>query len=147
MKKLLGAILLSLLSLPVAAQEVRPCDDLASVDAIGEPWANHTQIFAGNRVRLVVIDTLEPAAAAFQLIILSPPFDEVGGRQCMMVGSSGTLGFGDMTLEGLSSSYDPSKGLTWGIKVKTYNAATGGFDDKVLRVTLNQSSGQISAAY
>ena len=147
MIRLLIAAVFGLVAMPALAQEVRPCDDLARVDAIGEPWAGHTKTFAGNRVRLVVIDTLEPAAAAFQLVILSPPFDEVGGRQCMMVGSTGTLGFGGMTLDGLHSSYDPAKGLTWGVKVKTYNAATGGFDDKVLRVTLNQSTGAIAAGF
>ncbi|WP_281856327.1 hypothetical protein [Litoreibacter halocynthiae] len=147
MKRLLSAVLFGLVTLPAFAQEVRPCDGLARVDAIGEPWAAHTQTFAGNRVRLVVIDTLEPAAAAFQLLVLSPPFDEVGGRQCMMVGSSGSLGFGGMTLEAMDSSYDPAKGLTWGVKVKTYNASTGGFDDKVLNVTLNQSTGAITAGF
>ena len=147
MKRLLTALLLVLIALPAAAQAVRPCDEWARVDAIGEPWTNHTQTFAGNRVRLVVIDTLEPAAAAFQLVILSPPFNEVGGRQCMMVGSADTLGFGGMTLEDLASSYDPANGLTWGVKVKTYNADTGEFDDKVLNVTLNQSSGAITAKF
>jgi hypothetical protein len=147
MKRFLTAVLFGLIAIPAAAQEVRLCDELARVDAIGEPWASHTQTFAGNRVRLVVIDTLEPAAAAFQLVVLSPPFDEVGGRQCMMVGSSGTLGFGGMTLDGLDSNYDPAKGLTWGVKVTTYNADSGGLDDKVLRVTLNQSTGAITAGF
>ena len=145
MRRILIAAFFALFTVPVAAQQVRPCDELASVDAIGEPWASHTQTFAGNRVRLVVIDTLEPAAAAFQLVILSPPFDEIGGRQCRMVGSGEGLGFGGMTLDGLSSSYDPAKGLTWRVAVRAYNAATGGFDSKALSVTLNQSTGAIAA--
>ncbi|RLJ40806.1 hypothetical protein BCF46_3377 [Litoreibacter meonggei] len=147
MKRLLTALFFGLLALPAAAQQVRPCDEMARVDAVAEPWADNTQTFAGNRVRLVVIDTLEPAAAAFQLVILSPPFDEIGARQCMMVGSGEGLGFGGMTLAGMTSSYDPATGLTWGVLVKSYNAVTGGFDDRVLNVTLNQSSGAVTAGF
>ncbi|EPX76948.1 hypothetical protein [Litoreibacter arenae] len=147
MKQFLAVTIFAAFALPATAQEVRPCDELARVDAVAEPWADSTQTFAGNRVRLVVIDTLEPAAAAFHLVILSPPFDEVGGRQCMMVGSGNSLGFGGMTLVGMTSSYDPATGLTWGVPVKSYNANTGGFDDRVLKVTLNQSSGAVTAGF
>ncbi|PTX57299.1 hypothetical protein C8N43_1966 [Litoreibacter ponti] len=139
-------VVMALMASPVAAQEVRDCDELASVAAVSEPWEAQTRTFAGNRVRLVVIDTLEPAAAAFQLVVLSPPFDELGARQCKMVGSSGTLGFGGMTLEGLTSAYDPARGLTWGVTVQSYDPATGGFRAQVLDVTLNQSTGAITAA-
>lgn len=147
MKQLISAIFIGLMALPVAAQEVRDCDGLASVDAIGEPWRNHTRTFSGNHVRLVVIDTLEPAAAAFQLVIMSPPRNALGMRQCKMVGSSGTLGFGAMSLNEITSDYDSTKGLSWGIPVRVYDANTGGFTDKILSVTLNQSNGAITTGF
>lgn len=145
MKRLLTMALLA--ASPVAAQEVRDCDEMAAVEAVPEPWADHTQTFAGGQVRLAVIDTLEPAAAAVQLVILSPPFDELGVRQCKMVGSEGGLGFGGMTLDGIESSYDPETGLTWGVPVRVYDESAGGFFDTYLWVTLNQSTGAITAGY
>lgn len=139
------AALLALLATPLAAQEVRDCGEMANAANIPEPWEAHTKSFANNRVRISVLDTIEPAAAAFQLLVLSPPFDEVGGRQCKIIGSANGLGFAGLTLDGNESSYDPAKGLTIGLPVRLYDAATGGFLDSRLLVTLNQGTGAVSA--
>ena len=135
----------ALVSAPAAAQEVRQCDELASAQAIAEPWDENTRTFANDRVRLAIIDTLEPAAAAFHLMILSPPYDELGSRQCRLVGLGNKLGFAGLSLDGLSSSYDPAKGLTWELPATVYDAATGGFQQAPLSVTIDQSSGEITA--
>ncbi len=140
-----GILMALLMATPVAAQEVRDCDALASAAAIAEPWDQNSRTFANDRVRLAVIDTLEPAAAAFHLLILSPPYDEVGARQCKLVGIEGSLGFASLSLEGLTSSYDPAKGLTWDLTANVYDAGSGGFVAKPLSVTINQSTGAITA--
>ena len=75
------ALCLACLSAPAFAQEVAPCDDYrSSAHALAEPWEASTRVFANGEVRLAIADTIEPAAGAFHLIILSPPYDEVGGR-------------------------------------------------------------------
>lgn len=140
-----AVLALLMLATPLAAQEVRNCDDLASAQAIAEPWDKNTLTFANDRVRLAIIDTLEPAAAAFHLMILSPPYDELGARQCKLVGLQGQLGFAGLSFEALGSSYDPTKGLTWEIPATVYDAATGGFTQSPLSVTINQSTGEITA--
>lgn len=138
-------ILSFLMAAPLMAQEVRDCDELASAEAIAEPWDKNTRTFANDRVRLAIVDTLEPAAAAFHLLVLSPPYDELGSRQCKLVGMSGSLGFAGLTLEDMEARYDPSTGLTWELKATVYDAVTGGFTQSPLSVTINQSTGKISA--
>ena len=145
MRLALSFLLSLMIATPVSAQAVRDCDELASAQAIAEPWAANTRTFANDRVRLAVIDTLEPAAAAFHLMVLSPPFDELGERQCKLVGLDGKLGFAGLTLEGIETSYDPAKGLTWGLSATVYDPASGGFTQSPLSVTINQATGEISA--
>ncbi len=134
-----------LMTLPAAAQEVRDCDELASVASIAEPWADNTRTFANDRVRLVVIDTLEPAAAAFHLVVLSPPYDAVGDRQCKMVSLAETLGFAGLSLSRLTSSYDPALGLKWQMDATVFDPNSSDFMQRILNVTINQSSGEITA--
>ncbi|CAN0606350.1 unnamed protein product, partial [Ectocarpus sp. 12 AP-2014] len=80
---------------PSLAQSVGDCDWRASAQALVEPWdaPENTRTFANGDVRLAIIDTIEPAAGAFHLIILSPPYDEVGGRQCQVVSTNSSVGF------------------------------------------------------
>lgn len=131
-----------LCALPVHAQQVTPCDWQASAENIPEPWEKHSRTFANGAVRLAVIDTVEPAAGAFWLLILSPPHDELGARQCRLVGGR-DMGFGGMAFAGLTASYEPSTGLSFSLPVR-------GFDgeralDRTLRVTLDQATGAIAA--
>ena len=88
-------MLLGALATPAAAQEAVPCDWAARADGIVEPWEDNTATFANGAVRLALIDTVEPAAGAFHLLILSPPLGELGERQCR------TLGIGGMGFAGL----------------------------------------------
>ncbi len=145
MRCLLTICILGLASAPLAAAELRPCHEgpnLAS--AIAEPWEEATRTFANGAVRLAVIDTLEPAAAAFHLLILSPPYDELGDRQCRMVSFFEGSGYGAMTLDNMSADYDPAYGLTFEIWVQVYNPDTAHFDHGSLFITLNQSTGEIT---
>ena len=109
----LSALALLALALPVAAQTVEECDWRAAAQALIEPWEENTRTFANGDVRLALTDVIEPAAGAFHLVILSPPFDELGGRQCRVVSAVGSTGFAGLTLVGMTSAYDPSIGLTF----------------------------------
>lgn len=140
-------LLILLTPLSAAAQAVSECDWRASARNLVEPWEANTRTFANGDVRLALIDTLEPAAAAFHVLILSPPDDELGSPQCRMVSwDGGGSGFGGITFEALEVQYDPSVGLTFDVPVTIYNSASGVFEDGWLSFSLNQATGEIFAA-
>ena len=128
------------------AQEIGTCDDWrSSAFALAEPWESTTRLFANGEVRLAITDTIEPAAGAFHLIILSPPYDEVGGRQCALVSADGGMGFAGLDLVEAAASYDPATGLAVTIPATRWLPDTDTYTDAVLNVTLNQATGAITA--
>jgi hypothetical protein len=141
------AVSLPMLALPTLAQTIEACDWRASIQSLVEPWdaPENTRTFANGDVRLAVTDVIEPAAGAFHLVILSPPFDELGGRQCQIVSANGSVGFTGLTLDGMTSAYDPATGLTFTIEAGAYDPNTGGTLPRTLTVTLNQATGAITA--
>ena len=129
------------------AQEVGGCDDFrSSAQSLAEPWEDNSRLFANGAVRLAILDTIEPAAAAFHLLILSPPYDEVGGRQCAVVSAAGTMGFGGLDLVEMQAGYDAARGLTFAIPATRWRPEDDAFVPALLSVTLNQSTGAITAA-
>lgn len=140
-----GLVLLCLAG-TASGQEIAGCDDYrSSLFAMAEPWEANTRLFANGEVRLAVADTIEPAAGAFHLIILSPPYDEVGGRQCAVVSAAGGMGFAGLDLTEMQASYDPARGLLFGIPATRWAPEIDDFVPAVLSVTLNQSTGAITA--
>ncbi|MFW2541150.1 hypothetical protein ACN2XU_00815 [Primorskyibacter sp. 2E107] len=138
------ALCLSFLFSPavVSAQQVMECDWQASARSIPEPWEAHTRTFSNGTVRLAMLDTIEPAGGWAYLMILSPPFDELGSRQCKLIGT-GDMGFSGMTFSALTADYDPAQGLIFTLPVQFYQYGDLQMVEKTLRITLNQSSGQI----
>jgi hypothetical protein len=138
------ALGLTLLPALGAAQSVSDCDGwIGAARNLAEPWDENTRTFANGAVRLAVLDTLEPAAGAFHLLILSPPYTELGDRQCRIVGGRGGLGFAGMMFSDLDASYDPAVGLIWTLPVVVLVSDTGDFQTVGLRVTLNQATGDV----
>lgn len=138
-------ILTAALALPhgLAAQEVGECDWRASAANIAEPWEANTRSFANGAVRIAVMDTVEPAAAAFHLLILSPPYDELGLPQCRILSGIGGQGFATLSLEGMEAGYDPAVGLT--LVLAAGRMTTDGLAEAAsLSVTINQATGQIT---
>lgn len=141
-----AAFVLACLALPAAAAEVRDCNGPeAGAFWIAEPWEANTRTFANGAVRIAVLDTVEPAAASFHLMVIAPPYDELGLPQCRVVSFAPGTGYGSMTLDGMTSGYDPARGLTLEIAISAYNPATGGFDPGALWLTINQATGEIAA--
>lgn len=132
---------------PVAAQQVFECDWRARGDAIVEPWEENSRTFAKGEVRLAVLDTIEPAAGALHIMVLSPPYDEVGGRQCRVLSLDQGIGFAGLDFATLEASYDPSVGLIFAVDVGLYDGETGTSKPQRLMFTLNQSTGAIEAVW
>lgn len=143
--KPLTAILALCFTAAASAQDAFECDWPARADAIVEPWEENSRTFANGEVRLAVLDTIDPAAAAFHLLVLSPPYDELGGRQCRTVSLEQGLGFAGLDFSSLEASYDPAVGLVFHIDASEYDGETGTSFANRLAITLNQASGEIRA--
>lgn len=126
------------------AQVVTDCDWRARADAIVEPWDLFTRTFANGDVRLALLDTVEPAAGALHLLVISPPFDTLGSRQCKVVSLDANTGFAGMQFEDLQASYDPARGLIFILDVQTYTPESADLDPAVLTVVVNQATGLIT---
>lgn len=144
MKPVIAALgLASVLAAPAAAQMAVPCDWPARADALVEPWEDHTRTFANGEVRVALLDTIEPGAAALHLLVLSPPYDEMGARQCRTIGLTPQTGFAQVAFETLTAGYDPAVGLMFEVDVEV---SEGDYPaPRRLFFTLNQSTGDIRA--
>ncbi len=152
MRAWLLAGLLSVLAAGAHAQEsgwsdaaVAPCDDMASARYVAEPWAENTATYSNDAVRVALLDAIEPATASFRLLVLSPPHDESGRRQCWIIGHGGGFGFSDVDFAGHTASYDPATGLTLVFTVREpvqdMTTDDGWF---LLGVRINQQSGRVT---
>jgi len=126
------------------AQDILPCDWQASAQALVEPWHETSRTFSNGAVRLALLDTVEPAAGAFWLLLLSPPYSELGDRQCRVIGWRGS-GFSGIDFSGLDAGYDPAIGLTFFLPVQIYDPQSGGFLWDTLGLSLNQATGAVDA--
>ncbi|WP_255449664.1 hypothetical protein [Shimia ponticola] len=128
-----------------AAQSIAPCDWRASAQAIVEPWDMFSRTYANGDVRVALLDTIEPGAGALHLLVLSPPRDELGSRQCNVVSYDGSIGFAGMLFEDHIADYDPLRGLTLSFDAQIYRDDLADFAPAILDVTINQSTGVIEA--
>lgn len=141
----LPALAAGVVALPAAGQSVGDCDWRATAAAIPEPWEAHTRTFANGEVRLALLDTIEPGAGAFHLLVLSPPRDALGARQCRVVSLDGTVGFAGLDFQGLEADYDPATGLTFQLPGTVYSPGADGTESVMLEVTVNQATGAVTA--
>jgi len=131
---------------PVAAQSVNPCDWQASAQALVEPWENNTRVFANGDVRLAAIDTVEPAAGADYILVLSPPRSELGERQCRVIGYTDQVGFAAVYFDMLTADYDPATGLLFDVPVQIITPDGSFTNGALMSITLNQSTGAMTTS-
>lgn len=132
---------LLLLAAPASALSVEDCDWRTDMRFIAEPWEANTRTFANGAVRLVRIDTWEPAAMPFQIVVISPPYGELGWPQCRAIGAFAEIGFA-----ALDAGYDPVAGLQFTVPVEEWVEDTV-TRPRLLHFTLNQSTGAVTAAF
>ncbi len=126
-----------------AAPIVQPCDGMARADAIVEPWTENTKTYSREAVRLAMLNLVAPAVGPFHILILSPPLNEQGQRQCRTVGLTKQVGFAEIDFQDITVDYNAANGLTFKTRVKFFNGTE--FLPARLRFTLNQQSGAIKA--
>jgi len=124
--------------------EPEPCDWRAAPDAIVEPWEENSRTFANGAVRLALLDTVEPAAGAFHLLILSPPYGEMGERQCLVISRGGGMGWAGISFGQMEADYDPARGLVFGIPAQFYDPELSFQNPMFLEITLRQDTGEVT---
>ena len=144
MKALLALAFAAAMAGPAVAQQVRDCDWLASAWNLAEPWEENTRTFANGAVRLALLDAIEPGAVPFHLLVLSPPYDELGARGCKVVSYEQGFGFHHIHFEDLVADYAPAVGLRLVMPVEIW-IDTGNILVRGLEVTVNQASGAVAA--
>ncbi|NOX74971.1 MAG: hypothetical protein GXP03_15575 [Alphaproteobacteria bacterium] len=147
MKKcsILAALLLSLAGASATqAQVISDCDWEASAWNLVEPWAENSRTFSNGATRLAVLDTVEPAAGAMHLLILSPPYDPLAGRQCKVLSWFKGMGFAGLNFSDLKAGYDPSRGLLFELPVQIYDPETSFSNSAIVFFELNQATGVIT---
>jgi hypothetical protein len=125
------------------AQVISDCDLQTSAWNLAEPWEDNTRTFSNGAVRLAVLDTIEPAAGAMHLLILSPPYGPLGDRQCKVLSWSEGIGYAWLYFNELKAGYDPARGLTFEIPVQYFDPETSFSNSMLIFLELNQATGAI----
>jgi hypothetical protein len=134
-----------LLAGPLQAQqvEVKPCGDGDRVDAIAELWESNTATYANGDIRVALLDMVEPAGGAWKLAVISPPRDELGLRQCRVIGADG-IGFYSLDFVARQARYDQQRGLVLTMPATRYTELAPEGGDYTMIMTINQQTGEIA---
>ena len=135
-----------LLASPAVAQEVRECDWQSDAQNLMEPWEENTRTFANGAIRVAAIDTVEPALGWAYLLILSPPYDELGLRQCRIVAFNDYMGFAGIDFSTLHAVYDQGEGLRLTLDVQ-WSPDGNTLETESLSMIINQQTGAIGAGF
>ncbi|MBT0959238.1 hypothetical protein IV417_17760 [Alphaproteobacteria bacterium KMM 3653] len=127
------------------AQEIADCrtdlppDLNPRIDALSEA----SRPFANGEVRLAPVSTGPISSGPHYLVILSPPRDAQGLRQCKTLKFEGDKGFAALEFNALTADYDPAKGLIFTLPALIYLPEESFVNSMVMTLTLNQSTGAI----
>ncbi len=121
------------------------CDWKASAQAIPEPWSENTRAYANDAIRIARLDTIEPAAAAEHLLVMTPKRTDMGERTCRIVSLSKDYGFAALDMSDVTAEYDASTGLELTLGVDEYDPETSRPVRKSLGVVINQATGGVTA--
>ena len=136
----------TLLASPLAAQTAFPCDWQAHMDNIVEPWEENIATFANGAVRVALLDTIEPAAASYYLLVLHPPVNQMAGRICTTVSLDDGLGYAGMFFDELEASYDPEAGLILQIPAIIYQPEQSFQNSALVKISIDQSTGDVTVS-
>lgn len=150
MRLFLTALFALTLPLAAAAQVVQDCFDaprhLTSVQSMAEPFADNTRTYANGAIRLVVIDTVEPACCTHHLVVLHPDGEGMF-RACSIVslgGVSGADAWSFIDLPRARGSYDAALGLKVTLPASVYDFNTGGSIPTAFAIRINQATGRVT---
>ncbi|QPH54428.1 hypothetical protein [Pontivivens ytuae] len=133
--------------LPATAQAqavVTACDvEWASAANVADPVESSFAYFANGEVRLLLLDTIEPALG-YNHILLQWPDDTLPGGRCRVISAvEGGGGFAGVDFAALSARYDPLVGLVIEVPVNTADAPE--VTPRILTISLDRLTDRVSA--
>lgn len=138
MRQLLLSVLL--LASPLQAADVRDCAGQVA-NARNVLWEDPTRTFANGAIRLILLDTEEPACCSVHVMVLHPIGDEpfLG---CSLISRSEGYGWLRASLKEAASEYVSGQGLRVHIPMVGYGVEGEG--PETLSLTINQATGQVT---
>lgn len=135
---------LSLVAATASAQTLRDCETFeANARNIMMPPEMAVRSFANGAIRVIGLDTVEPACCYAHVLVTHPIPDEPFPG-CVLISDTGDRGYSGLDMARLEASYDPQTGLTIAIPAGRYRA-DGTTELAPLTVTVNQATGQVAA--
>ena len=135
----------ALLSAPVAGQVLRDCDTWeANARNLMMPPDVSVRRFADGDVRVIGLDTSEPACCSAHLLVEyfveSEPFP-----LCTLVSAQDGLGFSGLRMEDLAAAYDPAVGLVLTLPAGRYDGSASVMSP--LTVVVNRATATVTARH
>jgi hypothetical protein len=143
MRSLALAAAMVLAAWPAGAAIVRDCDTgEARADNLMMPPAQSIRTFANGAVRLMWLDTIEPACCSSHLMVTLPAPEELG-LVCVLISRGEWMGYGGFDLPRAQATYDPATGLTVQVPANIWNGEE--MPPVWLTLTVNQGAGTVTA--
>jgi len=124
--------------------ELRACEDsnIGLRDLAISASGNGVRSFYEGAALVLLVDTIEPAAAsAGVVVLLLDPQSEMGDRNCFAA-----TGLSGLDLDTARSSYSPATGVTLSIPAMTYDHEEGySKPGKPLILTIDAATGSVTA--
>lgn len=139
-----GLFCLACQAVSADAQVVSICDAALQMDKIAAPEDLNIRHYANGNVLVAVVDDgRADAAQALSVLVVSPPLDAHGQRQCRLISATQGAGYAALILDKAAAAYDPSIGLTISLP-GVFMPSPNSLGDKIdLAVTINQATGMI----
>jgi len=139
----LFAALIALAAAPVAAQALRDCDTFeANARNIYGPYDETIREYANGAIRVIALDTSEPACCSYHLMV-THPHPEEPYLLCSLVSRDEQLGYGALYMHQIGAEYDPATGLTVTVPAGHWDGTSMAPEQIVL--TVNQATGTVTA--
>jgi hypothetical protein len=133
---------LLMLAAPVAALEVKPCDEAnVSLTELIAPVGKNSRTYKDDKVSVYVVDTVEPVCCAAGVAVVMPDVaDELGGNKCLAV-----VGVASVQLDEATTEDDPAKGLLLTIPTRVFNEASDSAPGAPLKLRIDIDRGTMVA--
>lgn len=146
MKPLPLALAVCLAATPMAAQSLRDCDTFeANARNTYGPYDQTIREYANGAIRVIALDTSEPACCSYHLLVTHPAGDEPFPA-CTLISRESQMGFSALYMDRVEARYDPATGLTVTLPTGRWDEAAGTMHEETLAFTVNQAAGTVTLA-
>ncbi|RFU12561.1 hypothetical protein DZD18_10730 [Rhodobacteraceae bacterium W635] len=142
----LCAALVACAGTPALSQALRDCNTFeANARNTYPPYEQTIRSYANGAIRVIALDTSEPACCSFHVMVTHPSADGLYA-DCTLISADGSLGFGTLFMDRIGASYESATGLTVTLPVGHWDEAAGRMREAPLVFTVNQATGTVTLA-